>query len=180
MAEMEVKGALLTLITKTCHLCDSRSLSRQNYAFHIFLGHTWGSYGKTQLTINWSVPSSEPFFFLSGNRLLTSDFQPEPQIRECRDRRTDPLIHPGKSLPVSQQQHVPNHLESPVTGEITPTQQGQPPHKKVWKGLKTSDARPLTLCTNCSTRVCRPHTSNLTVTSLYEHMMGSCVSLQPS
>lgn len=37
-----------------------------------------------------------------------------------------------------------------------------------------------TLCTNCSTRVCKPHTSNLTVTSLYEHMMGSWVSLQPS
>lgn len=44
----------------------------------------------------------------------------------------------------------------------------------------SSHGWPLTLCTNCSTRVCRPHTSNLTVTSLYEHMMGSCVSLQPS
>lgn len=47
---------------------------------------------------------------------------------------------------------------------------------------RTDGAEPflLTLCTNCSTRVCRPHTSNLTVTSLYEHMIGSWVAIHPS
>lgn len=71
----------------------------------------WCCINKTELSWCW-LPDG-----ISDDWPLTSN--PEPQIivyikLECRkeraDRRTDPLIHPGKRLPVSQQQHVPNHL----------------------------------------------------------------------